>query len=83
MGIKARDVRAQLQGEVPPKVLAVLEALAEEQRVQREKTYELATMLDQMTDILQGITNMGEQMKKASEEILKKDSHANLGTYTP
>lgn len=68
--MRGRDVRFRLmEKNVDPEVKFVLEQLAEINHTNVLAIAELATMLNQMVDIIQGFTDVAENMKKKTEQL--------------
>ncbi len=74
MAIKARDIRSTLKGKIDPQLLITLEAMVEEQQVLKEKTYQLAVMLDRMMEIQNTMVDVAGEMKTATDMLNGKDS---------
>ena len=71
--MKAREVRERLQGKVDPKVLYVLEALAEQQSVIREQLLQLATMFTAIQDLIANNITIAGNMKDALDMMRSTD----------
>jgi len=69
--MKARDIRAALQGTVDPKIIFALCGLAETVTAQQQEINTMARMMNQLTDILmqlgvsiEGATNAVDELRK-------------------
>lgn len=69
--MKAREVRAMLNGKVENEVIICLASIAESLSSQQQEIMELASVIDKLTDILmqlgttiEGATNAVDDMKK-------------------
>jgi DNA-binding transcriptional MerR regulator len=71
--MRAREIRELLDRNADPKVLRVLEALAEQQGVLREQIMTLAEQQDQMLSILNGVVQVAHNMKSVTDRIQGKD----------
>lgn len=71
--MRAREIRELLDRNADPKVLRVLESLAEQQGVLREQIMTLAEQQDQMLSILNGVVQVAHNMKSVTDRIQGKD----------
>lgn len=71
--MRAREIRELLDRNADPKVLRVLESLAEQQGVLREQIMTLAQQQDQMLTILNGVVQVAHNMKSVTDRIQGKD----------
>lgn len=69
MAMRARQVRELLQGNVDPRLLKVLESLAEQQHHLDKGLGECAQMIVQMEKIITDFVGVAENMKKKVLEI--------------
>jgi methyl-accepting chemotaxis protein len=69
--MRGRDVDFMLRGRVEPQLLQVLVSLAEIGHTNMKSNAELATMLDQMTDIMQGMTDIAQNMKDRTQQMAR------------
>jgi hypothetical protein len=60
-----------LQGKLDPPVLAVLEQLAEINHGNVLHIASMAQMLDKMTDIIQGFTDVAANMKERTDQMAR------------
>ncbi len=80
--MRARDVRDRVFNKCDPQVQYVLEALAEQHTVHQQQLTEFALMLDQMTDILNSVVEVGAKMKGAVDMLTQKDPEDDLPPVT-
>jgi hypothetical protein len=70
--MRARDVEFRLKGvELHPALKMVLCDLAEQEFVNMKALAELATMMDQIINIVQGFSNVAENMKGTIDKFEK------------
>ena len=69
--MRGRDVRAKLEGRVDPVVLAVLVQLAEINHGNVIHLASLASMVDQMTDIIQSFTDVAGNLKERTDQMAR------------
>jgi hypothetical protein len=69
--MRGRDVRADLGGKVDPELLKVLVTLAEINHTNTLAIAELATMQNQLVDMLQGFTDIAENMKTRTDQLVR------------
>ena len=69
--MRAREIRAMLQGKVDPLLVTAITAVAESVSAQQQEITALAEMMNNLTDILmqlgatiEGATNAVDEMKK-------------------
>lgn len=67
--LHAREVRERLKGKIDPQVMYVLEALAEDNSKFKQQLVQMAQDLDKMTDILQSVVGVAENMKSTVEKL--------------
>ena len=71
MAVKARDIRRQLQGKLDPEVLHILEALAEDASVQKQRLVMMAqlvsTLIDRVNDLTKVMGVFKDKLKKPKE----------------
>ena len=67
--MKARDIRAALNGNADPKVILALCSIAESLSAQQEEINAMAEILDGLTNILTQLTGTMEQTTKAVDKI--------------
>lgn len=72
MAVKAREVRAKLQGKVAPELLQVLEALADDNSHRLQMLYELARITDAILDDLNILQAALRQIGYTTDLISKK-----------
>lgn len=70
--MKAREVREQLKDHADPRVLRVIEALAEDISSMKQVVLELANMMDQQTTIIGDMVNVTGRVKSANDALRKK-----------
>ena len=73
MSMKAREIREHLKGKIPTELSTVLEAIAEEQQVQKQMIFEQAQMLDKVIDLTASMTEVASNMKGALNQMQKID----------
>ena len=70
MGIKLNDARERLRkAECHPQLRYVIEAIIEEQAVQRQICVTIAQNVDQMADIIRNFTHVATNMKQTVERM--------------
>jgi hypothetical protein len=69
--MKAREVRARLQGKCDPEIIFCLEAIAENSSAQAQEIMAMAQMLNDLTDILMQLGAVTEQATNAVDELKK------------
>jgi len=69
--MRARDVRLKLAGRVDPELMQVLCTLAEINHGNVLHLASLASMVDQMTNIMQQFTDVAHNMKKRTDEMAR------------
>lgn len=70
--MRGRDVRARLQHkDIDPELRSIIETIAEINHTNVLAVAELATMLDQVIDNLQGFSDIAENMKKRTDQLLR------------
>lgn len=80
--MRGRDVRLALTGKVDPEVVRVVAQLAEVNHGNVLHIASLAQMLDQMVDMLQGFTDIAENMKTRTEQMARAMSEEMEGAPT-
>jgi len=80
--MRGRDVRAKLQDRVDPVVLAVLCQLAEINHGNVVHLASLASMVDQMTDIIQQFTDVAGNLKERTDQMARAMGDEVEGTPT-
>ena len=70
--MKAREIRARLQGKIDPELLIVLEGLGIQASAQAEEIRTLAEMLDHLTNILMQLGAVTEQATNAVDALKKQ-----------
>jgi len=69
--MKAREIRARLQGKVDPELIICLCGVAESLSAQQQEIQMLAEMLDKLTDILLQLGTTIEMTQGAVDKIRK------------
>ena len=69
--MKAREIRARLQGKTDPELIICLCGIAESASAQQQEIQTLAEMLDKLTDILLQLGATIEMTQGAVDEIRK------------
>lgn len=71
--LRARDVAFLLQSvDLHPTVKQLLAKLAENQHYQNSQLVQLANMFDQMIDVMNGMTQVAENMKDTTDKMKRK-----------
>jgi|TARA_R110000822_G_scaffold300834_2_gene424373 hypothetical protein len=65
--MKGREVREALQGKIDPTVVHCIASVAEETSALGQEIHALAALLDQITDVLGGVTETMHSVKTAVE----------------
>lgn len=69
--MRGRDVREALRGLLPPRAIETIAQIAEINHTNVLAIAELATMLDQFTDIVQGMADIAENMKTRTDQMVR------------
>ena len=69
--MRGRDVRVKLAGKLDPEVLQVLCQLAEVNHGNVLHLASLASMVDQMTDIIQSFTDVASNLKERTDQMVR------------
>lgn len=78
--LRARDVRFELQGcGLNPKLVSILERLAERGHYLQSQMVEMATLQNQMIDLLQQFSDVAGNMKEAQQRIDKALGDGGVG----
>lgn len=65
--MKGREVREALQSDFPPKLVHTIATLAEDNSAMGQEIHAIAELLNQLTDVIGGITETMGEVKKATE----------------
>ncbi len=85
MAIRAREIRLQLEGQdINPKLMKILEAMAEELRAQDKSIAECMTLITMTVEQHEKFNMVAEGMRKRLEEMKrnKDDPNPDLGVST-
>lgn len=67
--MKGREVREVLQNDFPPALVHVIAEIAEDNSTISQELSALAMLLDNITDVLGGVTEVMAEVKATSERI--------------